>query len=126
VGLAAVGVATFWGRHIYGKDLLRNEREQSPALEVAEFLADTVIILKREHRHRSIHRSLEIMKSRDRAGELTIPELPIAQVAADAWDGSAPRSCVPFARWRSWSTSAIPNAENPGSRGPRRHRSGHL
>jgi len=38
--------------------------EQSSALEVAEFLADTVIILNREHRHRSIHRSLEIMKSR--------------------------------------------------------------
>ena len=39
-------------------------QEESSALEVAEFLADTVIILKREHRHRSIHRSLEIMKSR--------------------------------------------------------------
>jgi circadian clock protein KaiC len=39
-------------------------REQSSALDVAEFLADTVIILKREHRHRSIHRSLEIVKSR--------------------------------------------------------------
>jgi circadian clock protein KaiC len=39
-------------------------QEQSSALEVAQFLADTVIILKREHRHRSIHRSLEIMKSR--------------------------------------------------------------
>jgi circadian clock protein KaiC len=39
-------------------------QEQSSALEVAEFLADTVIILKREPRHRSIHRSLEIMKSR--------------------------------------------------------------
>ena len=39
-------------------------QEESAALEVAEFLADTVIILKREHLHRSIHRSLEIMKSR--------------------------------------------------------------
>src|ERR1700676_3132122 len=39
-------------------------QEESAALEVAQFLADTVIILKREHRHRSIHRSLEIMKSR--------------------------------------------------------------
>ena len=39
-------------------------QEQSAALEVAEFLADTVIILKRERRHRSVHRSLEIMKSR--------------------------------------------------------------
>src|SRR3989454_4256216 len=39
-------------------------QEQSSALEVAQFLADTVIILKREHRHRSVHRSLEIMKSR--------------------------------------------------------------
>src|SRR6202158_4237954 len=39
-------------------------QEQASALEVAEFLADTVIILKREPRHRSIHRSLEIMKSR--------------------------------------------------------------
>src|SRR5216683_2708616 len=39
-------------------------QEASSALEVAEFLADTVIILQREHRHRSILRSLEIMKSR--------------------------------------------------------------
>jgi circadian clock protein KaiC len=39
-------------------------QEQSSALEVAQFLADTVIILKRERRHQSIHRSLEIMKSR--------------------------------------------------------------
>src|SRR6266851_8639073 len=39
-------------------------QEQSSALEAAEFLADTVIILKREHLHRSIHRSLEVMKSR--------------------------------------------------------------
>src|SRR6266446_2204367 len=39
-------------------------QEQTSALEVAQFLADTVIILKREHRHRSVHRSLEIMKSR--------------------------------------------------------------
>src|SRR6202011_5540031 len=39
-------------------------QEQAAALEVAEFLADTVIILRREPRHRSIHRSLEIMKSR--------------------------------------------------------------
>ena len=39
-------------------------QEQSFELEVAQFLADTVIILKREHRHRSIHRNLEIMKSR--------------------------------------------------------------
>src|ERR1700676_2049277 len=39
-------------------------QEQSAALEVAEYLADTVIILKREHHHRSIHRSLDIMKSR--------------------------------------------------------------
>src|SRR5271167_576232 len=40
------------------------QQEQSSALEVAEFLADTVIILKREHLHRSIHRNLEVMKSR--------------------------------------------------------------
>src|SRR6202047_3810718 len=39
-------------------------QEESSAWEVAEFLADTVIVLQREHRHRSIHRSLEIMKSR--------------------------------------------------------------
>jgi circadian clock protein KaiC len=38
--------------------------EDSAALEVAEFLADTVIILRREALHRSIHRSLEVMKSR--------------------------------------------------------------
>src|SRR6202171_539009 len=38
--------------------------EQSSTFEVAEFLADTVIILKREQHHRSVHRSLEIMKSR--------------------------------------------------------------
>jgi circadian clock protein KaiC len=40
------------------------QQEQSSALEVAEFLADTVIILKREPHQRSVHRSLEIMKSR--------------------------------------------------------------
>ncbi len=40
------------------------DQEQSSTLEMAEFLADTVIVLKREHRHQSIHRSLEIMKSR--------------------------------------------------------------
>src|SRR5271167_160450 len=39
-------------------------QEESSALEVAEFLADTVIVLKREPLHRSIHRSLEVMKSR--------------------------------------------------------------
>ena len=39
-------------------------QEQSSALEVAEFLADTVIILKREPRQRSVQRSVEIMKSR--------------------------------------------------------------
>src|SRR5450755_773238 len=44
-------------------------QEQSSALEVAEFLADTVIILKRAHRHRTIHRSLEIMKSRGQGYE---------------------------------------------------------
>src|SRR6266436_5571505 len=40
------------------------DQEQSSALEMAEFLADTVIILKREPRHQSMHRSLEVMKSR--------------------------------------------------------------
>ncbi|HVC94029.1 MAG TPA: ATPase domain-containing protein [Pirellulales bacterium] len=38
--------------------------ERSSTFEVAEFLADTVIILKREQHHRSVHRSLEVMKSR--------------------------------------------------------------
>jgi circadian clock protein KaiC len=37
---------------------------QATALEVAEFLADTVIVLRREHRQRGSHRSLEITKSR--------------------------------------------------------------
>src|SRR5271170_758313 len=39
-------------------------QEESAALEVAEFLADTVIVLKREPLQRSVHRSLEVMKSR--------------------------------------------------------------
>src|SRR5271170_1464790 len=39
-------------------------QEHSAALEAAEYLADTVIILKREPLHRSILRSLEVMKSR--------------------------------------------------------------
>src|SRR5947209_1620744 len=39
-------------------------QDQSSALEVAEFLADTVIVLRREHLHRNMGRSLEIMKSR--------------------------------------------------------------
>ena len=43
---------------------LRARQQQSSELEAAQFLADTVIVLKREHRHRSIHRTLEIMKSR--------------------------------------------------------------
>jgi circadian clock protein KaiC len=37
---------------------------QAATLEVAEFLADTVIVLRREHRQRSVHRSLEVTKSR--------------------------------------------------------------
>src|ERR1700719_1607078 len=44
-------------------EVLAHQKE-SAALEVAEYLADTVIILKREQLHRSILRSLEIMKSR--------------------------------------------------------------
>src|SRR5437667_2495175 len=42
-------------------------QEQSSALDAAEFLADTVIILQQEHRHRTIHRSPEIIKSRRQA-----------------------------------------------------------
>jgi circadian clock protein KaiC len=38
--------------------------EQAATLEVAEFLADTVIVLKREGPRQGIHRSLEITKSR--------------------------------------------------------------
>ena len=56
-------------------EVIAHQGGQSAALEVAEFLADTVIILKREHRHRSIHRSLEIMKSRGQdyeSGEHTL------------------------------------------------------
>ncbi|HEV8713943.1 MAG TPA: ATPase domain-containing protein [Candidatus Binatia bacterium] len=37
---------------------------QASALETAEFLADTVIVLERERHHRGIHRTLEIVKSR--------------------------------------------------------------
>jgi circadian clock protein KaiC len=53
--------------------------QQSGALEVAEFLADTVIVLRREARHRSIHRSLEIIKSRGQnyeAGKHTLRITP--------------------------------------------------
>src|SRR5208283_3273672 len=39
-------------------------QKESAALKAAEFLADTVILLKREHLHRSIHRNLEVLKSR--------------------------------------------------------------
>ena len=46
------------------------DQEQSAALEVAEFLADTVIILNREHLHRTILRSLEVMKSRGQDHEI--------------------------------------------------------
>ena len=52
-------------------------QEESSALEAAEFLADTVIILQREHRHRSIHRSLEIMKSRGQDYEAGLHTLRI-------------------------------------------------
>src|SRR5712692_6613644 len=48
---------------IFSHEVLAHQQESS-LLEVAEFLADTVIILRREPRHRSTHRSLEIMKSR--------------------------------------------------------------
>jgi MFS family permease len=34
VGLAAVGLATFWGTHIYGKDLLRKAREAAYLAEL--------------------------------------------------------------------------------------------
>lgn len=34
VGLAAVGLATFWGVHVYGKDLLRHEREHAYLLQM--------------------------------------------------------------------------------------------
>ncbi len=48
--------------------MLSHERlayhEQTSGLEAAEFLADTVIVLRREPLRRSIHRSLEIVKSR--------------------------------------------------------------
>jgi circadian clock protein KaiC len=37
---------------------------QSATLEIAELLADTVIVLKNEHRQRGVYRSLEITKSR--------------------------------------------------------------
>ncbi len=48
---------------------------QGATLEVAEFLADTVIVLKRDHRDRGTHRSLEIAKSRGQnfeAGQHTL------------------------------------------------------
>lgn len=57
-GLQRENLTTLLSHEILGHD------EQSSALGVAEFLADTVIILKREEHHRSIHRSLEVMKSR--------------------------------------------------------------
>jgi circadian clock protein KaiC len=38
--------------------------QQAFALEISEYLADTVIILRREQNRRGIHRSLEITKSR--------------------------------------------------------------
>jgi circadian clock protein KaiC len=44
-------------------------------LEVAEFLADTVIVLQRERFYRGIRRNLEIMKSRGQdfdAGQHTL------------------------------------------------------
>lgn len=37
---------------------------QAGALEIAEFLADTVIILRQEERQRGVHRSIQIKKSR--------------------------------------------------------------
>jgi circadian clock protein KaiC len=38
--------------------------QQAFALEIAEYLADTVVLLRRERHRRGIHRSLEIIKSR--------------------------------------------------------------
>lgn len=48
---------------------------QAATLEVAEFLADTVIVLTRERNHRGIRRNLEIIKSRGQdfdAGQHTL------------------------------------------------------
>src|SRR5713101_6269890 len=59
-------------------EVLAHQAESS-ALEVAEFLADTVIVLKREHMHRSIHRNLEVLKSRGQdyeAGKHTLRITP--------------------------------------------------
>ena len=40
VTLAAVGMATFWGVHIYGKDLMRSTAERPYAAELPEYLRD--------------------------------------------------------------------------------------
>jgi MFS family permease len=40
--LAAVGLATFWGAHIYGKDMLRNAVEQH-SIESGATVADTIL-----------------------------------------------------------------------------------
>jgi len=52
-------------------------------LEMAEFLADTVIVLTRERYGRGIRRNLEIAKSRGQ--DLTLGSTPCALPAARAW-----------------------------------------
>jgi MFS family permease len=46
VGLAAVGLATFWGVHVYGKDLLRRAAEEAPL--AAGAAADVAAIKRAE------------------------------------------------------------------------------
>jgi circadian clock protein KaiC len=56
---------------------------QAPTLEVAEFLADTVIVLRQELRERGVHRSIQIKKSRGQdyeAGKHTLRITPPAHV----------------------------------------------
>lgn len=71
---------------------------QAPTLEVAEFLADTVIVLKQELRERGVHRSIQIKKSRGQdyeGGKHTLRIAPPAAAIPGGGSGAAPSTPVP-------------------------------
>ena len=53
-------------------------QEQAVALEVSEYLADTVIVLKRDYRRRGMFRTLEVKKSRGQGYDTGLHTLRIA------------------------------------------------
>jgi MFS family permease len=68
VGLAAVGLATFWGVHVYGKDLLRQVRENDYLSQVVASGSATVLTGPQQEILAQV--PLEGQSSSERAGSL--------------------------------------------------------